>query len=75
MVNESAVTAAEMRLLVQSVSELLAGAGDASSLADLLLEVETEVLDRFFLRMVGFLVLFFVLLILSRFAWLRLMPK
>jgi hypothetical protein len=71
LVNESAVTAAELRLLVQSIEQLVSGVGDASELTDVLLEVETEVLDRFFLRMVGFLVLFFVLLLVSRFVWVR----
>jgi hypothetical protein len=75
LVNESAITAAEMRLLVQSIQELVSGVGDASELTDALLEVETEVLDRFFLRMVGFLVLFFVLLLVSRFVWVRLSAK
>jgi hypothetical protein len=71
LVNESAVTAAELRLLVQSIEQLVSGVGDASELTDVLLEVETEVLDRFFLRMVGFLLLFFVLLLASRFVWVR----
>ena len=71
LVNESAVTAAELRLLVQSIEQLVSGVGDASELTDVLLEVEKEVLDHFFLRMVGFLVLFFVLLLASRFVWVR----
>ena len=53
------------------VERLLEGVGDASQLTDTLLEVQTVVLDRFFLRMVGFLVLFFVLLLVSRFVWVR----
>jgi len=75
MVNQSAATAVEMRLLVDSVSRLMAGVEDVSGLTDALIDVETALLDRFFLRMVGFLVIFFLILIASRFVWVRIMPK
>ena len=75
MVNQSAATVAEMRLLVESVTNLMAGVEDVSGLTDAMIEIETAMLDRFFLRMVGFLVIFFLILIASRFVWVRIMPK
>ncbi len=75
MVNQSAATAVEMRLMVDSVSGLMAGVEDVSGLTDALIDVETALLDRFFLRMVGFLVIFFLILIASRFVWIRMVPK
>ena len=75
MVNQSATTVAEMRLLVESVANLMSGVDDVSGLTDAMIEIETAMLDRFFLRMVGFLVIFFLILIASRFVWVRIMPK
>jgi len=75
MVNQSAATAAEMRLLVESVTNLMTGVEDVSGLTDAMIEIETAMLDRFFLRMVGFLIIFFLILIASRFVWVRMMPK
>lgn len=75
MVDQSAATVVEMRLLVESVTNLMAGVEDVSGLTDAMIEIETAMLDRFFLRMVGFLVIFFLILIASRFVWVRIMPK
>jgi hypothetical protein len=75
MVVQSAATVVEMRLLVESVTNLMAGVEDVSGLTDAMIEIETAMLDRFFLRMVGFLVIFFLILIASRFVWVRIMPK
>ena len=61
--------------MVDSVSGLMAGVEDVSGLTDALIDVETALLDRFFLRMVGFLVIFFLILIASRFVWIRMVPK
>ena len=71
LVNEAAVTAGELRLLTQSIAGLVNDVAGVAGIEDTILEVQTELLDRFFLRMVGFLLLFFVLLLLSRFVWLR----
>jgi len=60
---------------VESVTNLMAGVEDVSGLTDAMIEIETAMLDRFFLRMVGFLVIFFLILIASRFVWVRIMPK
>jgi hypothetical protein len=57
MVDQSAATVVEMRLLVESVTNLMAGVEDVSGLTDAMIEIETAMLDRFFLRMVGFLVI------------------
>lgn len=75
IVNESAATAAELRLLAEAVSEMVSGVGNVSELSDALIEVQTEVVDRFFVRMLGFLLFFFVLLLASRFVWVRIMPN
>ncbi len=75
MVNQSAATVAEMRLLVESVTNLMAGVEDVSGLTDAMIEIETAMLDRFFLRRVGCLVIFFLILIVSRFVWVRIIPK
>ena len=75
MVDQSAATVVEMRLLVESVTNLMAGVEDVSGLTDAMIEIETAMLDRFFLRMVGFLVIFFLILIASRFVWVRMIPK
>jgi hypothetical protein len=75
MVDQSAATVVEMRLLVESVTNLMAGVEDVSGLTDAMIEIETAMLDRFFLRMVGFLVIFFLILSASRFVWVRIMPK
>lgn len=75
IVNESATTAAELRLLAEAVAELVSGVGNVSNLSDAMIEVQTEVVDRFFVRMLGFMVLFFILLLASRFVWVRMMPN
>lgn len=74
IVQDSAQTATELRLLAESVSNLMAGVENVSGLTDTLIEVETALLDRFFLRMVGFLVFFFLVLLVSRFVWVRMSP-
>ena len=71
LVNDAAVTAGELRLLTQSIAGLVNDVAGVEGIEDTILEVQTELLDRFFLRMVGFLVLFFVLLLSSRFLWVR----
>ena len=71
LVNEAAVTAGELRLLTQSISGLVKDVAGVEGIEDTILDVQTELLDRFFLRMVGFLVLFFILLLVSRFVWVR----
>ncbi len=75
IVNDSAATAAELRLLAETIDNLVSGVEDASQISDALIDVQTEVVDRFFIRMIGFLLLFFVLLLASRFVWVRISPS
>jgi hypothetical protein len=71
IVAESAVTAAELRLLIESVSELLSGASDASPLVNALVEAETTVVDRLFVQMVFLIAIFFLALLAYRFVAVR----
>ena len=75
LVAESATAAAELRLLVQSVRELLAGASDATPLVDALVEAETAVGDRVFLQLIALIFIFFIALLGYRFAAGRLFPQ
>ncbi len=68
LVAESAVTAAELRLLIQSVSDLLAGATDASPLVSALVEAERTVVDRLFYQMLILIGIFFLALLAYRFV-------
>ena len=75
LVAESAVTAAELRLLIQSVSDLLAGASDASPLVSALVEAERTVVDRLFYQMLALIVIFFLALLAYRFVAGRFFPN
>lgn len=76
LVSESAVTAAELRLLVQSVSNLLSNdLSDASPLVATLVEAERTVVDRLFFQMVALIVIFFLALLGYRFVAGRLFPN
>jgi len=72
IVSETAVTAAELRLLIQSVSELLAGASDASPLIGAIVEAERQIVDRLFWLMVVLIIIFFIVLLGYRFIAVRL---
>jgi hypothetical protein len=72
LVSEAAVTAAELRLLIQSVSDLLGGASDASPLVSAIVDAERAIADRVFLQIVALIVIFFVLLLAYRFVASRL---
>lgn len=72
IVSETAVTAAELRMLIQSVSELLAGASDASSLVGAIVEAERQIADRLFWLMVALIFIFFIVLLGYRFIAVRL---
>jgi len=72
---ESAVTVAELRLLIQSVSDLLAGATDASPLVSALVEAERTVVDRLFYQMLILIGIFFLALLAYRFVAVRLLSR
>ena len=76
IVSESAVTAAELRLLVQSVSNLLAtDVSDASPLVAALVEAERTIVDRLFFQMLALIVIFFLALLGYRFIASRYLPR
>lgn len=75
LVAESAVTAAELRLLIQSVSDLLAGTSDASPLVAALVEAERMVVDCLFFQMLALIAIFFLASLAYRFVASRLFPN
>jgi len=75
LVSESATTAAELRLLLQSANELLAGASNAAPLISALVEAEKEVSDRIFLQLIALIFIFFVALLAYRLVANRLFNK
>jgi hypothetical protein len=75
LVSESAVTAAELRLLVESVSNLLSNdLSDASPLVAALVEAEQTIVDRLFFQMLALIVIFFLALLGYRFIANRYLP-
>ena len=75
LIAESTTASAELRLLVQAVSELLAGASDATPLVDALVEAEAAVADRVFFQLIALIVIFFVALLGYRIIASRLFSK
>ena len=73
LASEASVTAAELRLLIQSVSDLLGGAADASPLVSAIVEAEKEIGERVFIQAIALMVIFFVLLFAYRFVAGRLL--
>jgi hypothetical protein len=68
-------SAAELRLLIQSVSDLLAGASDALPLVSALVEAERTAVDRLFFRMLALIIIFFLALLAYRFVAGRFFPR
>jgi hypothetical protein len=75
LVADSAVTAAELRLLVQSATALLAGVSDARPLVDAIVEAEKTVADRVFYQLVTLIFIFFITLLLYRVIASRVLRK
>ena len=75
LIAESAVTAGELRRLIQSVSDLLASSTDASPLVSALVEAEKTIVDRLFVQMLALIVFFFLALFAYRFIAGRFLPK
>ena len=75
IVSEAAVTAGELRLLIQSVSDLLGGASDASPLVNAIVEAERQIADRVFWQIVALIIIFFVAMLGYRFIAVRLLPN
>ena len=75
LVTESAATAAELRLLVQSVGDLLAGTTDASPLVGAIVEAERVIANKLFLQAVALIFIFFAMLLGYRYIAGRFFPK
>lgn len=75
LVQESAVTAAEMRQLMDSIARIMAGGGDLEPLLSGLVQIEMAVLNRFFVQMVILILILFAALIGYRFISVRFIAK
>jgi len=75
LVQESAATAAEMRQLMDSIAVIMAGGDELEPLVSGLVEIETAVLNRFFMQMVILIFILFAALIAYRFLSVRFLPK
>jgi len=75
IVSEAAVTAAELRLLIQSVRELLAGSSDAAPLLGAVVEAERTIVDRLFWQLVVLIIVFFAALLGYLYIAGRFFPK
>ncbi len=75
MVEQAALTAAELRLLNQSITEVLANSQNLNPLVDALVEAERQIVGRFMLQMAGLILLFFVILLGYRVIASRVVPR
>ena len=75
IVSEAAVTAVELRLLIQSVSELVGDASAASPLLGVVVEAEKELLNRLIIQLGALIIFFFIMLLAYRFVAGRLFPN
>ncbi len=75
MVEQAAVTAAELRLLNQSITEVLANSQNLNPLVDALVAAERQIVGRFMLQMAGLIVVFFIILLGYRIVAARIVPR
>jgi hypothetical protein len=75
IVSEAAVTSAELRLLVQSISDLIDNASDGTPIITAIVDAETKIVDRFMIQMAVLIVFFFVMLLVYRMVAGRLFPR
>lgn len=75
LVEQSATTAAELRLLVESTNELLSDTSNIQSLVDTLVAAESQIVDRAFICAVIVILIFFITLFAYRFAAARAFRK
>ena len=72
IVTEAAVTAAELRSLIQSLSNLIGDTSNAAPLIGAIVEAERQIADRLFWQIVALIIIFFVALLGYRFISVRL---
>ena len=75
MVEASAITAAELRALNQSITEVMTNSQNLNPLVTALVDAENQVVDHFFQRMVILIVIFFVALIAYRLIVARVVSR
>jgi len=75
LVQDSAATAAEMRHLMESIAVIMAGGDELEPLVSGLVQIETAVLNRFFMQMVILILILFAALIAYRFISVRYISK
>jgi hypothetical protein len=75
LVEESATTAAEMRQLMDSIAMIMAGGDQLEPLVSGLVQIETALLNRFFMQMVILILILFAALIGYRFISVRFLSK
>ncbi|RLA34090.1 MAG: hypothetical protein DRR11_03745 [Gammaproteobacteria bacterium] len=71
LVQDSAATAAEMRQLMDSIAVIMAGGDELEPLVSGLVQIETAILNRFFMQMVILILILFAALIGYRFISVR----
>jgi hypothetical protein len=75
LVDQSAITALELRLLVESVSGLLEESPDGGPVLVALLEAENAFVDHFIRQMMILILVFFAGLLAYRFISIRFLPQ
>jgi hypothetical protein len=75
LVQDSAATAAEMRQLMESIAVIMAGGDKLEPLVSGLVQIETAVLNRFFMQMVILILILFAALIAYRYISVRFISK
>ena len=75
LVERSAITAVELRSLVESVSGLMQDSPDGGTVLVALLETENAIVDHFIRQMMILILVFFVGLLVYRFISIRFMPQ
>jgi hypothetical protein len=75
LVEQSAITALELRLLVESISGLLGESPDGGPVLVALLETENAVVDHFIRQSMILILVFFAGLLAYRFIAIRLLPQ
>ena len=75
LVQEFATTAEEMRQLMDSIAVIMAGGDELEPLVSGLVQIETAILNRFFMQMVTLILILFAALIGYRFISVRYISK
>lgn len=75
MVQSSGSTATELRLLTESISELLASGQQMNNLVASMVDIQESMINKLFIRMIWLIVILIVALIGYRYISVRFLPK